>query len=212
MPLHPPNLILEDLVIEAGLELPLPAARLGDVHGGLPAAQHDERFLRREGGRVEGGFGGVLFQGREVAGGEELGEFVLGGGDEVGSVGGHLDVLDLHVGLVGLEVVEELARLIRGFLLIWLFFGRGHGRVWEILLNSGETGMTNLGIILRDAAVLMTGDDVFGQVTPGGNGGLALVAGDGQSSLVRLLGIHVRDDVKDHDGAQEAHPFLGHRE
>ena len=72
--------------------------------------------------------------------------------------------------------------------------------------------MTNLGIILRDAAVLMASDDVFGQVTPGGDGGFALVAGDGQSSLVRLLGIHVRDDVEDHDGAQEAHPFLGHCE
>ena len=106
MALDPANLILEDLVIEARLEFALPAARLGDVHGGLPAPQHDERFLGRQGGRVEGGLGGVLFQRGEVAGGEELGEFVLGGGDEVGSVRGHLDVLDLHIGFVGLEVVE----------------------------------------------------------------------------------------------------------
>lgn len=111
MALDPPNLILEDLVVEARLEFPLPAARLGDVHGGLPTPEHDERFLGGEGGRVEGGFRGVLFQGAEVAGGEEFGEFVLGGGDEVGSVGGHLDVLDLHVDFVGLEVVEEFARL-----------------------------------------------------------------------------------------------------
>lgn len=70
--------------------------------------------------------------------------------------------------------------------------------------------MTNLGIILRDTPILVAGDDVFGQITPGGDGGFALVAGDGQSPLIRLLGIHVRDDVEHHDRAQEAHPFLGH--
>lgn len=58
----------------------------------------------------------------------------------------------------------------------------------------------------------MAGDDVFGQVTPGRDGGFALVASDGQSSFIRLLGIHVRDDVEDDNSAQEAHPLLGHCE
>ena len=35
-----------------------------------------------------------------------MGGLVLAGGDEVGAVGGHLEVLDLGVGRVGFDVVK----------------------------------------------------------------------------------------------------------
>lgn len=77
MPLDAADLVLEDLVIEAGFELALPAGGGGDVHGRLAAAEDDEGFLGGDGGGVEGGVGGVGFQGGEIAGGEELGGLVV---------------------------------------------------------------------------------------------------------------------------------------
>jgi len=40
-----------------------------------------------------------------------LGNFVFGGGDEVGAIGGHLEVCDLHALFVRLDVFEELSGL-----------------------------------------------------------------------------------------------------
>lgn len=59
-------------MIEAGFEFALPAGGGGDVHGGLAAAEDHERFFGGDGRSVEGGVGGVGFQGGEVAGGDEL--------------------------------------------------------------------------------------------------------------------------------------------
>lgn len=73
MPLDAADLVLEDLVVEAGFELALPAGGGGDVHGGLAAAEDDEGLLGGDGGGVEGGVRGVGFQRGEIAGGEELG-------------------------------------------------------------------------------------------------------------------------------------------
>ena len=109
MPLDAADLVFEDLVVEAGFEFALPAGGGGDVHGCLAAAEDDEGLLGGDGGGVEGGVGGVGFQGGEIAGGEELGGMVsicakekggggnsrgrtnlgcliFGGGDEVGAV------------------------------------------------------------------------------------------------------------------------------
>lgn len=55
----------------------------------------------------------------------------------------------------------------------------------------------------------MTSDDVLVEVAPAGDGGLALVADDGQGALVGLLGVDVEHDVEDDDGAQVAHALLG---
>ncbi len=40
-----------------------------------------------------------------------LGGFVFGGGDEVGAIGGHLQVCDLHALFVRFDVFEEFAGL-----------------------------------------------------------------------------------------------------
>lgn len=47
----------------------------------------------------------------EKGGSTYFGGFVLGGGDEVGAVRGHLEVCDLHAVFVGGLVDEELAGL-----------------------------------------------------------------------------------------------------
>lgn len=72
MALDTPDLVFEDLVVEAGFELALAGGGGGDVHGGLAAAEDDEGFLGGYGGGVEGGVGGVGFYDVEVAGGDEL--------------------------------------------------------------------------------------------------------------------------------------------
>lgn len=65
-----------------------------------------------------------------------------------------------------------------------------------------------LAVVLRDGAVLVAGDDVLGQVAPAGDGGLALVADDGQDLFGALLGVDVQLDVEHDDGAQVAHALL----
>lgn len=73
------NLVLEDFVVEAGLELALASGGCGDVHGGLATAEDDEVLFAGDGGAVEGGIAGVVFEDGEVAGGDELGERERGG-------------------------------------------------------------------------------------------------------------------------------------
>lgn len=72
--------------------------------------------------------------------------------------------------------------------------------------------VARLGVVLRDGTVLVAGDDVFAQVAPAGDRGLALVADNGQRLLVRLLGIDVDVNVDDDDGAQMPHALLRHAE
>lgn len=66
------DLVLEDLVVEAGLEFTLARGGRGDLHGGLTTAEDDVVLLGGDGGSVERGVGGVGFEDREVAGGHEL--------------------------------------------------------------------------------------------------------------------------------------------
>ena len=80
------NLVLEDLVVEASLKFTLARGGSGDIHGGLTTTQNHEVLLRGHGGAVEGCVGGVGLEHLEVAGGNQLGRLVLGGGDEVGAV------------------------------------------------------------------------------------------------------------------------------
>jgi len=124
------NLVLKDLVEEPSLELSLPRGRGSDITGLLASPEDDKVLLRREGGRVQRGIGLVGLERPQGIGFDQLLEsahrqidlhictvathlcrFVLGSGKEVRSVGSHLDVGDLHVGLVRLRVLDELSRL-----------------------------------------------------------------------------------------------------
>lgn len=105
-----------------------------------------------------------------------LGGLVLASGDEVGAIGGPLEIDDGVVEFVDGEVVEHIP---------------------------------SLGIELADTAVLVAGNDVLAEVAPASNGGLALVADDGEDLLVALLGVDVGVDVHDDDVAQESHTLLG---
>ena len=105
------DLLLEDLVVEPGLELTLSRGGGGDVHGGLAAAEDDVVLLGGDAGAVERGVGGVGLEQLEVAGGHEAGGLVLGGGDEVGPVGRPLQVGHLLVKLVDGDVEVLLAGL-----------------------------------------------------------------------------------------------------
>jgi hypothetical protein len=58
----------------------------------------------------------------------------------------------------------------------------------------------------------VTSQNVLGQITPSSNGGLALVAHNGQLSLVTLLGVDVGVDVEHDDGTQMTHTLLRHTE
>lgn len=98
-------------MVEPRFEFALAGGRGGDVHGGLAAAEDDEGLFGGQGGCVQGGVGGVGFEELEVPRRDQLGGFVLGGGEEVGTVGGGLDVGYLHAVFVGGEGVEQLAGL-----------------------------------------------------------------------------------------------------
>lgn len=113
MTAHPPNLVLEDLVVEPRLKLALACTRSRDVHGCLSTAQNDEIFLRGYGCGVEGCISGVGFEDFEVAGADDFGGLVLAGGYEVGFVGRELDVVDRGVVVVDFDVVDGLAALQR---------------------------------------------------------------------------------------------------
>jgi hypothetical protein len=56
------NFVLEDLVVEAGLELSLASRSSSDVHGGLTATENNEIFLGGDGGAVEGGITDVRLE------------------------------------------------------------------------------------------------------------------------------------------------------
>lgn len=111
MAAHATDLVLEDLVVEARLELALAGGGGGDVHGGLAAAQDHVVLLRGDACAVERGVGGVRLQELEVAGGYQARGLVLGGGDEVGAVRRPLQVGYLHVELVDGDVVELFSGL-----------------------------------------------------------------------------------------------------
>ena len=78
----------------------------------------------------------------------------------------------------------------------------------ELMNRDVVDEFTGLGVVLAHTAVLVAGDDVLAQVTPTGNGGLALVAHDGELPLVRLLGLRIRVDAEDDDIAQVTHSLL----
>lgn len=71
---HTADLVLEDLVVESGLELSLAGRGSGDVHGGLTTTEDDKVLLGGDCGAVEGSIGNVCLENLEVAGRDELGE------------------------------------------------------------------------------------------------------------------------------------------
>lgn len=66
------NLLLEDFVVEAGLELSLAGRGPGNVHGCLTTAEDDEILLRSDSGAVHRGISDVGLEDLEVLGGDEL--------------------------------------------------------------------------------------------------------------------------------------------
>lgn len=69
---HTADLVLEDLVVEAGFEFTLAGRGSGDVHGCLTTSEDNKVFLGGDGGAVEGGVGGVGLEDFEVLGRDEL--------------------------------------------------------------------------------------------------------------------------------------------
>ncbi len=84
------DLVLEDLVVEAGLELALPRGGGGDVHGSLATAEDGVVLLWSEARAVERGIGGVGFEDLEVARRHQPRRLILGRCDEVCVVRGPL--------------------------------------------------------------------------------------------------------------------------
>jgi hypothetical protein len=132
------NLVFEDLVVEARLELTLTGRGGCDIHGGLTTTEDNVVLLSGNGSRVEGGIGDVGLKDGEVAGRNELegemlagwywndidsgaylGRLVFGSGDEVGAVGRELEVVDLVVELVGLDVLQLVTGLDWKWLLVF---------------------------------------------------------------------------------------------
>lgn len=66
-----------------------------------------------------------------------------------------------------------------------------------------------LGVILANAAILVSSDDVLVHVAPASHGRLALVADDGELLLVALLAVEIGVDVEDDDGTEVTHALLG---
>ena len=91
----------------------------------MSATEDHEGLFGRDGRGIEGGVGYVGFERGEVAGGVQTCGFVFGGGYEVGSVEGELEVGYLHSIFVGGGVVEALAGLEVCGLLVWLAWKGG---------------------------------------------------------------------------------------
>lgn len=163
MALDTSDLIFKNAVVESRLEFALASGRRRDVHGSLTTAENDKVLFGRDGGRVEGCVGDEGLEDVESAGADDFGGLVLGGGDEVEAVFGELKIGDLHVELVSLDVVELFAGLSCGLEL------KMPQRIFRLL-------ETYLRIVLADAAVLVSCNDVFAQVTPSCNRRLAFRA------------------------------------
>lgn len=73
-----------------------------------------------------------------------------------------------------------------------------------------EQLIARLGIVLGDGAVLVSGNDVLAEITPAGNGSLALVADYRHGRLFLLLSLHVDLDIQHDDSSQVSHTLLCH--
>lgn len=79
----------------------------------------------------------------------------------------------------------------------------------ELVGRDAVDDVAVLAVELRDAAVLVAGDDVLRHVTPTRDGGLALVADDAQDLLGVLLSGRIDVDVEHNNGTQVTHTLLG---
>lgn len=66
------NLVLEDLVVKAGLEFTLAGGGCSDIHGGLTTSQNNVILFGCDGGAVQWGIGDVGFHDSEVTGRHKL--------------------------------------------------------------------------------------------------------------------------------------------
>lgn len=72
------NLLLEDFVVEASLELSLTGRGGCDIHGCLTTTENDVVLDRGDCSRVERGIGDVGLEDLEIVGGDELGRGISG--------------------------------------------------------------------------------------------------------------------------------------
>lgn len=130
MATHTTNLLFENLVVETGLKLALASRRGCNIHGSLTTTEDHVVLDRRDGRAVERCVGNIGVQNLEIIRGNklkrarvsnldfsteqidtDLGVLVLGSGNEVGPVGSPLQIRNLHIRLVGLDHVQQLAAL-----------------------------------------------------------------------------------------------------
>jgi hypothetical protein len=124
-----------------------------------------------------------------------LGGFVFGGGKEVGAVGGELEVVDLMVKLMRLYVLQLLTGLKQT-----LAFG---------VLAKLKICQSHLCIVLANASIFVASNNVLAQITPPGDCGLALCAGDPEARLLGLVReVAIVVDIENGDRTQETHPLF----
>lgn len=122
-----------------------------------------------------------------------LGSLVFGGGEEVGTVGGHLHVSELQILLVNLLRVDELSGLVSAL----------------ATASAGSSSrVAHLSVVLAHGTILVAGDDVLVQVTPCSNSRLALLESDGEQRSLRLRSVDVNDNWEHRDGSEETHSHL----
>lgn len=68
--------------------------------------------------------------------------------------------------------------------------------------------ITSLAVILADAAIFVTGNDVLVHVAPASDSGLGLVTDNGEDLLVALLGIDIRVDIDDDNVTEVSHTLF----
>ena len=82
-------------------------------------------------------------------------------------------------------------------------------RVVELMGVGKVEKFTSLAVILADAAVLVTRDDILAEVAPACDGGLAFVADNCEGPLICLLSVDVRVDFENDDVGEVTHALLG---
>ena len=105
------DLVLEYLVVKSGLKLSLPSGSPRHLHRRLTATKNDKVLLPRHAGAVERCVGNICLENLQILGSDELCRLVLGGRDEVRSVGRPLEIRNGHVELVHLNVDQLLTSL-----------------------------------------------------------------------------------------------------
>lgn len=195
-----PNLLLENLMVETSLKLPLSTRRRRHIHRSLSATQDNEVFLRRDGRAVQRRIADVRLHDLEIRGVDELGRLVFRCRDEICSIGRPLQVRDQHVHIVHLSVVQ----LLSGLSSVSITAQSVSVEIDRMIVYM------YLSVILRNSAILMTRNNILRHKAESRNRRLRLLASDRQGPLIRLLSLDIEVDIEDDDRAQEPHALLRH--